>query len=51
MATIPLRALQPPPVKQTFFSQEARSNIIDYSMEVENLATPEEVCQDLRDHR
>jgi DNA-binding CsgD family transcriptional regulator len=49
MVTIALRVLHPPPVKQTFFHQEARSNIIDYSMEVENLATPEEVLNRLHE--
>jgi DNA-binding CsgD family transcriptional regulator len=49
MATIPLQALQPVPVRQTFFNQEARSNIIDYSMEVESLATPEEVLNRLHE--
>jgi DNA-binding CsgD family transcriptional regulator len=36
-------------VKQTFFDQETRANIIDYSMEVENLAAPEEVLNRLHD--
>jgi DNA-binding CsgD family transcriptional regulator len=49
MATIPLRALQPVPARQTFFNQEARANIIDYSVEVENLATPQEVLNRLHD--
>jgi hypothetical protein len=36
-------------VKQTFFDQETRANIIDYSMEVENLAAPQEVLNRLHD--
>ena len=35
--------------KQTFFDQETRTKIIDYSMEVENLATPDEVLNRLHD--
>jgi DNA-binding CsgD family transcriptional regulator len=35
--------------KQTFFDQETRSKIIDYSMEVESLITPDEVLSKLHD--
>jgi DNA-binding CsgD family transcriptional regulator len=48
-ATFPLRAHQSVPVKQTFFDQETRIHIIDYSMEVESLATPQEVLNRLHD--
>jgi hypothetical protein len=47
--TFPLRPNQSVLVKQTFFDQETRINIIDYSMEVENLATPNEVLNRLHD--
>lgn len=47
MSTFPLRTLQPLEVK--FFDQDTRANIIDYSMEVENLAAPEEVLNRLHD--
>jgi LuxR family quorum sensing-dependent transcriptional regulator len=46
-ATFPLRAHPSVRVNQTFFDQESRINIIDYSMEVEHLATPEEVLDRL----
>jgi len=47
MATIPLRGLHLVSVKQTYFDQETRTKIIDYSMEVENLSTPDEVLNKL----
>jgi LuxR family quorum sensing-dependent transcriptional regulator len=48
MATFSLQTLRSVPVKQTlFFDQEARTNIIDYSTEVEGLTTPEEVLDRL----
>ena len=49
MATIPLRGLHHVSVKQTYFDQEARARIIDYSMEVENLPTADEVLNRLDD--
>jgi LuxR family quorum sensing-dependent transcriptional regulator len=36
-------------VSQTYFDQETRTKIIDYSMEVEDLATPAEVLNRLHD--
>jgi hypothetical protein len=33
----------------TFFDQETRTRLIDYSMEVEDLATPDEVLDSLND--
>jgi DNA-binding CsgD family transcriptional regulator len=47
--TFPLQPHQSVPVKKTFFDQETRINIIDYSLEVENLATPQEVLNRLHD--
>jgi DNA-binding CsgD family transcriptional regulator len=47
MASIPLRGLHSVSVKQTFFNQETRINIIDYSMDVENLVAPDEVLNRL----
>ena len=35
--------------RQTFFDQETRTQIIDYSMEVDHLATPDEVLNRLHD--
>jgi hypothetical protein len=35
--------------KQTYFDQETKFKIIDYSEEVENLATPDEVLNRLHD--
>jgi LuxR family quorum sensing-dependent transcriptional regulator len=37
------------PPKPTYFDQETRSRLIDYSMEVETLATPDEVLNRLHD--
>jgi DNA-binding CsgD family transcriptional regulator len=37
------------PARQTYFDLETRSKIIDYSMEVEDLATPDEVLNRLHD--
>ena len=49
MATIPLRGLHQVSVKQTYFDQETRAKIIDYSMEVENLPTADVVLNRLDD--
>jgi LuxR family quorum sensing-dependent transcriptional regulator len=49
MATIPLRELHSVSVKQTYFDQETRTKIIDYSMEVESLTTPDGVLNRLHD--
>jgi len=49
MATIPVRQLDAVSTKQTFFDPKVRTNIIDYSMEVESLATPDEVLNRLHD--
>ena len=49
MAGIPLRGLHSVSVKQTYFDQETRTRIIDYSFEVENLAGPDEVLNRLHD--
>jgi DNA-binding CsgD family transcriptional regulator len=35
--------------RQSFFDQDTRSKLIDYSMEVQNLATPDEVLKRLHD--
>jgi len=47
MATIPLQGPHSVSVKQTYFDQETRTTIIDYSMEVEDLPTPDEVLNRL----
>jgi DNA-binding CsgD family transcriptional regulator len=49
MATVTLGGLHSVPVKQTYFDHEARTKIIDYSMEVEHLTTPDEVLNRLHD--
>ena len=49
MATITLRGLPSVSVKQTCFDQETRTKIINYSMEVESLSTPDEVMNRLHD--
>jgi hypothetical protein len=49
MVTIPLLRLHSEAVKQTYFDQETRTKIIDYSMEVENLTTPDEVLNRMHD--
>jgi DNA-binding CsgD family transcriptional regulator len=47
MATTHLRVLRSASMKPTYFDQETRTKIIDYSMEVENLATPDQVLNRL----
>ena len=49
MGTIPVRELRAASTKKTFFDPQVRTNIIDYSMEVESLATPDEVLNRLHD--
>jgi LuxR family quorum sensing-dependent transcriptional regulator len=49
MATISLRGFQSLAVKRTYFDQETRNKIIDYSMEVEGFAAPHEVLNRLHD--
>jgi len=49
METITLRGLHSVSEKPTYFDQETRTKIIDYSMEVECLATPDEVLNRLHD--
>src|SRR5262249_24725389 len=49
MATILLRDLHALSVKQAFFDQETRTNIIDYAREVDTLATPDDVLNRLHD--
>jgi DNA-binding CsgD family transcriptional regulator len=49
MAIINLRGLPSVSVKQTCFDQETRTKIINYSMEVESLSTPDEVLNRLHD--
>jgi LuxR family quorum sensing-dependent transcriptional regulator len=49
MASILLRDLHALSVKQAYFDQETRTNIIDYAMEVDALATPDDVLNRLHD--
>jgi LuxR family quorum sensing-dependent transcriptional regulator len=49
MPIMPLRGLHAVPAKETFFDPQARTTIIDFSMEVESLATPDEVLNRLHD--
>jgi LuxR family quorum sensing-dependent transcriptional regulator len=49
MTTISLRGLHSVSVKQTYFDQETRTKIIDYSMEVESLTSPDQVLNRMHD--
>jgi len=49
MATIPSRGIHSATIKQMYFDQGTRTKIIDYSMEVENLGTPDDVLNKLDD--
>src|SRR5215471_7524466 len=49
MVTIPLQRFDLESVKQTYFDEETRTKIIDYSMEVESLTTPDEVLNRMHD--